>query len=133
MSIREIKFRVWYLPEKKMYFRGYQKVSHVLLCDDDYGAQEGKGIPVKRASYADCELLESTGLLDKNNREIYEGDLVKVETSNKTFEGVVPTIPDMFRSRKLHPLHSLLQKYEVADDEDLELEVLGNRYEKSSI
>src|SRR5690242_9937044 len=97
---REIRFRVWNRKEKKMYFRGYQKFFHVLLCDDDRGANEGKGIPVKRASYADCEFLEGTGIFDKQGREIFEGDLVKGRADGRAFEGVFDEVPDMFRSRK---------------------------------
>ena len=45
------KFRVWYLPEKKMYYAGYQKMFSVLLSDDDRGTNQGRGLPVKDVSY----------------------------------------------------------------------------------
>ena len=61
----EIKFRAWDREERKMYFRAYQKMFHVLLCDDDHGTRGGKGVPVKRADYESCDLLESTTLEDK--------------------------------------------------------------------
>ena len=129
--MREIKFRVWHIQEKKMYFLGYQKLSHILLCDDDHGSNEGKGVPVKRAAYSDCEMLESTGIIDISGKEIFEGDIVRVRLAGKFFEGVVGPVPDMFRSRKLHPLHDLIAQHDISDDEEnMKIEIIGNRFEK---
>lgn len=130
METREIKFRVWHRKENKMYYRGYQKVSHVLLCEDDQGKNEGKGNPVKRASYEDCEFLETTSLFDKNGREIFEGDIVRVKTYDLDIRGTVGGVPDMFRSRKIHPLQAVFSEYGIDPEEDMEIEVVGNRFEK---
>lgn len=127
--MRDIQFRVWHLKEKKLYYRGYQKVSHVLLCEDDGGKNEGKGLPVKKASYADCEFLETTSLFDKNGREIFEGDIVKLRTKKKVYEGEVGDVPDMFRSRKIHPLQTLFDEHGISEEDVLDVEVSGNRYE----
>lgn len=115
-----------------MYYRGYQKFLHALLCDDDEGANDGRGRPVKRASYSDCIFLESTGLEDKNHREIFEGDIVRVRAGGRIFEGAVGPVPDMFGTRKLHPLESLLRANGVSGNpERLDLEVIGNEYENA--
>ncbi len=128
--MKDLKFRVWHKKEKKMYYRGYQKFLHVLLCDDDEGRNDGKGTPVKRASYEDCELLESTSFFDKKGREVYEADIVRVRYQERSFEGVVSYIPDMFGSKKIHPLKSVLEKNGVTGNpENLDVEVLGNSYE----
>ena len=126
--MRDITFRVWYHPEKKMYFRGYQKVTHILLCRDDPETHEGKGIPVKKAKFSDCEMLETASCRDLNGIEIYEGDIVRVQSGDKKIVGVVEGIPDMFRSRGLHPLQPLIEKHAL-DPDDLTIEVVGNRYE----
>ncbi len=127
--MREISFKVWHRKEKKMYFRGYQKFLHVLLCEDDLGKNEGKGRPVKRAGYGDCIFLEGTGIFDKKGAEIFEGDKLLIRTKNSVVQGVVEGVPDMFRSRRLHPLHELLVKNGIREDDILEMEILGNEYE----
>ena len=127
--MKDIRFRVWHLKENKMYYRGYQKFLHVLLCEDDQGENEGRGKPVQRAFYGDCVFLESTGLFDKRQREIFEGDIVRVGYKGQVFEGIVSDVPDTFGAKKLHPLHSLLKKHGIlGNPENLDLEVVGNEY-----
>ena len=130
--MKDIHFRVWHLQEKKMYYRGYQKFLHVLLCEDDHGENEGKGTPARRASYGDCIFLESTGLFDRRQKEIFEGDIVRVGYKDREFEGIVEEIPDTFGAAKVHPLHNILKKNGILGyPENLNLEVLGNEYEKN--
>ena len=113
-----------------MYYRAYQKFLHVLLCEKDPSDGDGRGKPVKRASYSDCLLLESAGLEDKAHREIFEGDVVRVRQGDKEFTGLVSSVPDMFGSRKLHPLNGLLKAHGIPGNPDnLEIEVLGNEFE----
>ena len=132
--MKDLRFRVWYIPEKKMYYRGYQKFLYVLLCEDDHGANDGKGRPAKRAKYDDCEMLEGSSALDKNRHEIYEGDLVRVSYQAKNFVDVVDSIADMFGSKKIHPLQSLLLRHGImGNPENLDIEVIGNRYENPAL
>jgi hypothetical protein len=113
-----------------MYYRGYQKFLHALLCEDDHGALEGRGKPVKRAGYEDCEFMESASLLDKKGKEIFEGDIVRVRAKNMEFEDTVESIPDMFGSKRVHPLQSILERHGIQGyPQDLDLEVIGNRFE----
>ena len=132
--MKDLRFKVWYLPEKKMYYRGYQKLLHVLLCEDDHGANDGKGQPVKRAGYDDCEMLEGSSVLDKNRQEIFEGDIVKVSYKGKNFVDTVDSIADMFGSKKIHPLQSMLLKNGVqGNPENLDIQIIGNRYENPAL
>ena len=102
----------------------------MLLCEDDEGSNDGRGRPVKRVSYEDCEFFESTSFADKHRREIYEGDIVRFDYQGKTYEGSVDYVPDMFGSKKLHPLESVLLKNGIpGHPQNLEVEVIGNKRE----
>ena len=73
-------------------------------------------------------------LLDKKGRELFEGDIVRVRLKDKEFTGVVGPVPDMFGSRKLHPLEGLLKENGITGNPDsLDIEVLGNEYENPEL
>jgi uncharacterized phage protein (TIGR01671 family) len=132
--MKELKFRVWNLKDRRMYYRGYQKFLHVLLCEKDPAAPDDRGKPVKRAPYGECIFLESTGLEDKNRREIFEGDVVRVRHDGREFTGAVPTVPDTFGAGRVHPLQTLLKKHGITGyPERLDIEVLGNEYENPEL
>lgn len=67
--MREIKFRAYDKSAKKM----YQEV------DSDFGRGEnGRSVQI--------ELMQFTGLLDKNGKEIYESDIMRWNNSMKSKE-----------------------------------------------
>lgn len=128
--MQEIKFRAWHRKEKRLYERAFQKWFHVLLCRIEKEASgEEKIIPVKRASYGDCVLMQSTTLYDEAGKEIFEGDRVSLSYGGEKAESIVGSVPDMYRSRNLHPLQSVLEPLGLIGREDLTLTVVGNEYE----
>ena len=139
--MKEVRFRAWHLKEKKMFYRAYQRLFMVLLCDRDPQKDDGHGKPVRRAWYGDCFLLESTGLTDKERREVFEGDIVRVRYlpagqagQGREFTGLVGSVPDTFGAGKVHPLRDLLKKHGISGyPENLELEVLGNEFEDQGL
>jgi uncharacterized phage protein (TIGR01671 family) len=140
--MREIKFRVRDKKNKKMYC-GFE-------LDDKYefdrpnlidfngelyaSGNIGDGFGSQYINYCNQEdfvLMQYTGLKDKNGKEIYEGDIVRVITDKKGVIGEVVYIPEetafcvKAKGFETFPLGLLSNFFEI--------EVLGNIYENPEL
>lgn len=123
---REIKFRAWHKDLKKMF-----KIGQITLEKGTWNFEPndrdfiGMSIPYQPSFV----LMQYTGLHDKNGKEIYEGDIVKITGSKEIDIGKVIyeydgfTVDVMNMDRFYGRVH-LLEKF---------TEVIGNVFENGDI
>ena len=131
--MRQIKFRAWDKEEKKF------------VLSKDIGSQN---IPTRATRYGfalftNFELMQFTGLKDKNKKEIYEGDILRAK------DGTIWTVRwsvagfDIFCNTEnlIKSLNNKRKKELTEDEEDAKLiglwsykkEVIGNIYENPEL
>ena len=123
--MREIKFRAWHKEEKIMGEVLGIDILHkeIFFSNEDVDRYE-------HTDFKDIELMQYTGLKDKNNKEIYEEDIVKLRANHGI--GVIKYSDEwgafIVEYIKPRPLAVLGMNYYKED-----IEVLGNIYEKPEL
>ena len=127
MNVREIKFRAWDKELKRMFYADIEQLDNgiAFLIDGHFDDEE----PV---------WMQYTGLKDRNDEEIYEGDIVVIDT--QSYEGCENRVEGVVE------YSDELACYFVSDGENgiecicnIEgsyttiIEVLGNIYEDSEL
>ena len=127
--MREIKFRAWLKYGKEIVdVEEIDFMNEVInYIDNDYENNEQEIIG---AYFENIELMQYTELKDKNNKEIYEGDVVKLRSNHgigviKYYDEWGDFIVEYIKPR---PLVVLGINYYKED-----IEVLGNIYENPEL
>lgn len=118
--MREIKFRAWLKYKKEMVDNArpdfFSKKLHYLR-DNSAGGKDVLGV-----STEDIELMQYTGLKDKNNKEIYEGDIVKIDRQLFTV-----SYTEEKASYMLYEIDGFVSDY-LSNYNISKLEIVGNIY-----
>lgn len=116
--MRTIKFRAWDILRKRM-------IDDTRLWGFEYGELFPK-TPDQRA----FDLMQFTGLLDKNGKEIYEGDII--EHIDERY-----IVPEFTPLSRLYEAENIKPHYGGSDDwmaaSDIDWEVIGNIYENPEL
>ena len=125
---REIKFRAWLKDEKKMV-----KVSELRDIDIDIKSDQNViYFDFEKQEYCckgfdEVELMQYTGLKDKNGVKIFDGDIVK---TTRIFKGkVLELIKYVEFKNGSFLLKSLQEESPMYLYKEFELEVIGNIWE----
>ncbi|WP_269789102.1 YopX family protein [Streptococcus mitis] len=133
------KFRVWIKTEKRMIetddLLAIDYENEVVMTQQVYFEN---GLPDDRDIYCydfdEIELMRSTGLQDKNGREIFEGDILACKTDDEVINLNIFWDEEhalfMFESKKYNEQEPLA---ELVEDNTYPFEIIGNIYENPDL
>ena len=133
------KFRVWIKTEKRMIetddLLAIDYENEVVMTQQVYFEN---GLPDDRDIYCydfdEIELMRSTGLQDKNGKEIFEGDILACKTDDEVINLNIFWDEEhalfMFESKKYNEQEPLA---ELVEDNTYPFEIIGNIYENPDL
>lgn len=132
---REIKFRAWHKDLKKMF-----KIGQITLEKGTWNFEPkdrdfiGMSIPYQPSFV----LMQYTGLHDKNGKEIYEEDVVKITNKNSKVIPIKPLIAQIVWSEEylayILITTSVKDAFEnLGDYIDYDIEVIGNIFDNPEL
>lgn len=129
--MREIKFRVWDKNDKRIFIDPqmidfYNKKIGYMQYQTEYMPDTSYSIPVGFEEFEYSELMEWTGLYDKNGEGIYEGDIFHIGSEKILY--VVEWIDCGLKGRQIKNKSWIGLDYWKDD-----IEVIGNIYENPEL
>ena len=123
--MREIKFRAWLKEEKKMVNVETLFIGINRLC---FGNSKTEDLFFR--DFEEVELMQYTGLKDKNGKEIYEGDILFFRDENMKYIVVWQDTAFIIKSIEIR---KYLEKMCWLDDTEICCEIVGNIYENKNL
>lgn len=122
--MREIKFRAWHKEKKIMGEVLGIDILHkeIFFSNEDVDCYE-------HTDFKDIELMEYTGLKDKNNKEIYEGDILSDGNNEKPYKVIFENGSFRAEFEGYFEEHS----FDLIDVVAQGCEVVGNIYENPEL
>lgn len=119
--MREFKFRAWDTEKDKM-----ARVTHIGVEEGEVHMEDDDCWCWSAPQPYVCRLMQYTSLKDKNEKEIYEGDIVRaVKYTGRMVQGTM-----VFKNGSFCIKNDLITVYNLMD---YEIEVLGNIYENKEL
>jgi len=124
---REIKFRAWNKQRKEMF-----EVANIDFKEKKVTLTNGI-IRLPSVNFNDTELMQYTGLKDRNGKEIYEGDivLIKLDETSTWYKTVVGFKKGAFIANLIDKEDYVYIFHHGFTDDDFE--IIGNVYENKNL
>ena len=123
--MREIKFRAWLKEERKIVNVETLFIGINRLC---FGNSKTEDLFFR--DFEEVELMQYTGLKDKNGKEIYEGDILFFRDENMKYIVVWQDTAFIIKSIEIR---KYLEKMCWLDDTEICCEIVGNIYENKKL
>jgi len=126
--MREIKFRAWLKEERKMVNVETLFIGINRLCFGNFKTED-----LFFRDFEEVELMQYTGLKDKNDKEIYEGDivLIKLDETSTWYKTVVGFKKGAFIANLIDKEDYVYIFHHGFTGDDFE--IIGNVYENKNL
>lgn len=137
--MREIKFRAWDKKGKQMInyisslnFKNQNFIS--IVSEYDLDVHNGENLGHYERHVSEVEVMQFTGLQDKNGKEIYEGDIVKIPDDYEEYGFMAGEKREVYYFDACFRFKPKTESrgHTLEDDMDL-CEVIGNIYENPEL